>query len=110
MVDPTRRPDPYADKATDLEGVNGLIQARIDGVISRRTLLRRAAAIGIAAPVVGVMLHATSDMAFGASSQGRDRTLQRLAQSAATIPADAPTAPEGDAKAGGTLTVGTYSE
>src|SRR3954447_9790291 len=107
MVDPTRRPDPYADKATDLEGVNGLIQARIDGAISRRALLRRAAAIGIAAPVVGVMLHATSDMAFGAPSSGRNHTVNRLDQTGETVPADAPTAPEGEAKAGGTLTAGT---
>lgn len=110
MVDPTPRPDRYADKAPDLESVNGLIQARIDGVISRRTLLRRAAAIGIAAPVVGVMLHATSDMAFGAPTQGRGRTMSRLAQSGTTVPADAPTAPEGERKTGGTLTAGTYSE
>src|SRR3954470_22946837 len=104
MVDPTRRPDPYADKAPDLESVNGLIQARIDGVISRRTLLRRAAAIGIAAPVVGVMLHATSDMAFAAPTSGRSRALSRLAQGGTTVPADGPTAPEGQAQTGGTLT------
>src|SRR4051794_2968634 len=102
MVDPTPRLDRYADKAPDLESVNGLIQARIDGAITRRTLLRRAAALGIAAPVVGVMLHATSDMAFGAPSSGRSRTVSQLAQSATTVPADAPTAPEGEAKAGGT--------
>ena len=68
MVDPTPRPDRYAEQAPDLDSVNGLIQARIDGVISRRALLRRAAAIAIAAPVVSVMLHATSDMAYGAPS------------------------------------------
>jgi len=110
MVDPTPRPDPYADKAPDLESVNGLIQARIDGVINRRTLLRRAAAIGIAAPVVGVMLHATSDMVYGAPSQGGDQALSRLAQGNGTVPADAPTAPQGQPKTGGTLTAGTYSE
>src|SRR5262245_44571724 len=110
MVDPTPRPDRYADKAPDLDSVNGLIQARIDGVISRRPLLRRAAAIGIAPPVVGVMMHATSDMAFAAPSSGRSRTTNRLDQTGTTVPADAPTAPEGQAKPGGTLTAGTYSE
>jgi peptide/nickel transport system substrate-binding protein len=110
MVDLMPRPDRYGDEGPDLDSVNGLIQARIDGVISRRELVRRAAALAIAAPVVGVMLHATSDMAFGAPSQGRTRTLQHMAQDGATRPADAPTAPEGEAQAGGTLTAGTNQE
>jgi peptide/nickel transport system substrate-binding protein len=110
MVDLVPRPDRYGEADPDLESVNGLIQARIDGVISRRDLIRRAAAIGISAPVVSVMLHATSDMAFGAPSSGRDRTLQRLAQEAATVPADAPTAPEGEPQSGGTVTIGSNSE
>ncbi len=110
MVDLIPRHDRYGDEDPDLESVNGLIQARLYGVISRRDLIRRAAAIGIAAPVVGVMLHATSDMAFGAPSSGRDRTLQRLAQEAATVPADAPTAPEGEPQSGGTVTIGSNSE
>ena len=84
------RPDRYAHPSPDLESVNGLIQARIDGVISRRALIRRAAALGIAAPVVGVMLHATSDMAYGAPSSGRSGTLQSPRRRApATVPAEA---------------------
>ena len=84
MVDPNPRPDRYGDKGPDLDSVNGLIQARIDGAISRRQLMRRAAALAIAAPVVNVMLHATSDMAHGAPSQGRERALARMrAQGAA---------------------------
>ena len=110
MVDLVPRPDRYRDRAPDLDSVNGLIQARIDGVISRRQLIRRAAALAIAAPVVGVMLHATSDMAYGAPSPGRANALRRLAQEGGTVPADAPTAPEGEPQAGGTLTVGTNEE
>ena len=110
MVDLIPRPDRYGAQGPDLESVNGLIQARIDGVISRRNLIRRAAAIGIAAPVVSVMLHATSDMAFGAPSPGRPNTVRRLAQDGGTVPADAPTAPEGEPQTGGTLTVGTNSD
>ena len=110
MVDLIPRPDRYADSEPDLSSVNGLIQARIDGIISRREIVRRALAIGIAAPVVGVMLHATSDMAFGAPIQGRSQALRRLAQDGSSVPADAPTAPEGEAVAGGTLTAGTNSE
>ena len=75
------------------------------------SLMRRAAALAIAAPVVGVMLHATSDMAHGAPSQGRERALARArAQGATTLPADAPTAPEGTPQEGGTFTVGTNEE
>ena len=50
MVDPVSRPDRYADRAPDLDSVNGLIQARIDGVISRRQLMRRAASPGSQRP------------------------------------------------------------
>src|SRR5215203_2545560 len=110
MVDLIPRPDRYQDEAPDLDSVNGLIQARIDGVISRRELIRRAASLAIAAPVVGVMLHATSDMAFGAPSPGRANALRRLAQDGQTVPTDAPTAPEGEPQTGGTLTAGTNQE
>src|SRR5215208_434273 len=110
MVDLVPRPDRYSDQAPDLESVNGLIQARIDGVVSRRVLIRRAAALAIAAPVVGVMLHATSDMAYGAPSPGRANPLRRLAQARETLPNDAPTAPEGEPQSGGTLTAGTNQE
>jgi peptide/nickel transport system substrate-binding protein len=110
MVELIPHPDRYRDQAPDLDSVNGLIQARIDGVISRRELIRRAAALTIAAPIVGVMLHATSDMAYGAPSQGRTRSLARLAQESGTVPADAPTAPEGEPKQGGSVTVGTIEE
>src|SRR4051812_22163317 len=90
MVELTPRPDRYRDRSPDLDSVNGLIQARIDGVISRRQLIRRAAALAIAAPVVGVMLHATSDLAYGAPSSGRANALWRLAQDGGTVSADAP--------------------
>lgn len=73
VVDLVPRPDRYGDGEPDLQSVNGLIQARIDGLISRRDLVRRAVTLGIAAPVVGVMLHATSDLAFGAGCQHRAR-------------------------------------
>jgi peptide/nickel transport system substrate-binding protein len=110
VVELTPRSDRYRDRVPELDSVNGLIQARIDGVISRRELIRRAAALSIAAPVVGVMLHATSDMAFGAPSSGRTSALRRLAQDGGTVPVDGPTAPEGEPQAGGTLTVGTNQE
>lgn len=110
MVNPLSRSDRYGDAGPDLESVNGLIQARIDGVISRRDLIRRATALAIAAPVVGVMLHATSDLANGAPSQGRERTLLRAAQGNSTVPADAPTAPEGEPQTGGTIIIGTNEE
>ncbi len=72
MIDPVSRPDrPMWDDGVQPQTINELIQARIDGRLSRRDLVRRAAQIGIAAPVIGVMLHATSDYAFGAPNPGR---------------------------------------
>lgn len=92
-----------------LDHVDDLVQARIDGGISRRQLIQRAAQIGIAAPVVGVMLHATSDMAAGAPSQGRDKAIARM-QDAATKEVTGPTAPAGNQVAGGTLISSTIEE
>ncbi len=92
-----------------LGNVNELIQARIDGGISRRQLLTRAAQLGIAAPVVGIMLHATSDMAFGQPSQGRNKTLL-LNQDATTKEVTGPTAPAGTPVEGGTLITSTIEE
>jgi peptide/nickel transport system substrate-binding protein len=95
--------------ADELHDMNGLIQARIDGRISRRALVERALKIGISAPVVGVMLHATSDMAFGAPSNGRNATLARL-QEGQTVAVTGPTQPEGAMQEGGTIVVGVAEE
>lgn len=89
-----------------LNDINDIIQARIDGAISRRQLIKRASQVGIAAPVVGVMLHATSDMAFGQPSQGRNKSLLRM-QDAATKEVTGPTAPAGTPVEGGTLVSST---
>jgi peptide/nickel transport system substrate-binding protein len=95
--------------AEELHDVNGLIQARIDGRISRRALVERALKIGISAPVVGVMLHATSDMALGAPSNGREAALARL-QQGQTVPVTGPTQPAGTQQEGGTLVTGCNEE
>ena len=92
-----------------LNDINEIIQARIDGGISRRQLIKRAAQIGISAPVVGVMLHATSDMAFGQPSSGRDRTLARM-QTEGTKEVTGPTAPAGTPVQGGVLVASTIEE
>lgn len=96
----------WADGAEPTE-INGLIQARIDGRLSRREMIRRAALIGLRAPVVGVMLHATSDDAFGAPNPARSRAAARGQE---TIPATQATAPEGTPLNGGTLVAGTTEE
>src|SRR5215216_836202 len=96
--------------ADELHDVEGLVQARIDGRISRRALIERALKIGIGAPVVGVMLHATSDMAYGAPSNGREATLARL-QEGQTVPVTGPVQPaEGTMQEGGTIVVGVAEE
>ncbi len=89
--------------------VNDLVQARIQGKLSRRQMLARAAKLGIAAPVVGVMLHATNDMAFGAPSGGRDKTLARMQEGQIT-PMTQPTAPEGTPQEGGQVVVAFSDE
>src|SRR5262245_28887819 len=101
MIDLTPRPDRecWRDGVEPTE-LNGLIQARIDGRISRRDLVRRATALGIAAPVIAIALHATSDHAFGGPSPTRSVRTTSLGQ---TVPADAPTAPEGTPQEGGTV-------
>ena len=108
MIDPISRPDrPIWADGVEPRDLNGLIQARIDRRLSRRELVRRAAAMGIAAPVVGVMLAATSDV-VGAGPAGSQTG--RLALRQETVPATQPTAPAGTPQEGGTLTVATTEE
>jgi peptide/nickel transport system substrate-binding protein len=90
---------------------NELIQARIDGRLSRRDLVRRATALGFAAPVIATMLHATSDYAFGAPNPRRaPGAVAAQDATSGTVPATAPTVPEGTPREGGTLVVSTTSE
>ncbi len=95
--------------ADQLWSANDLVQARIDGRISRRDLIHRAAQLGMSTAVVGVLLHATSDMVNGAPSNGRETVLARL-QEAEPTQVTGPTAPEGTAIAGGTLIAGAVDE
>jgi peptide/nickel transport system substrate-binding protein len=92
-----------------LNDLETLVQARIDGRISRRDLVRRATALGFTAPVIGVMLHATSDMVRGAPGSGRDQLIARM-QDGQAIPVEGPTAPEGTQVAGGVVVAGTTGE
>ena len=92
-----------------LTSLDAIVQARIDGAITRRQLIRRAGQIGIAAPVVGIMLHMTSDMAAGAPSGGRDATLRRM-RGQDLVPVTGPTAPAGTKIEGGTLIASTIEE
>ena len=110
MIDPIPNPNRHApDEEPALDSLNALVQARIDGRLGRRELLRRAATLGLAAPVVAIMLHATSDLAYGKPAAGRVRAAA-VRQSGATVPADAPTKPAGTPREGGTITIGTNEE
>ena len=109
MIDLVSRPDrPMWDDGVQPRTVNELIQARIDGRLTRRDMIRRAAQLGIAAPVIGVMLHATSDMVRAAPNPGR--AMGAAARLQQTVPSDKPTAPEGTPQTGGTLSIGTNQE
>jgi len=105
---PNRNAEPINPE--QLTGVNELIQARIDGQISRRALVSRAVKLGMSAPLIGVMLHATSDQAFGAPSNGRTSTLAARRQDGQPTPITGPITPEGEKAAGGTVTAGTNEE
>jgi peptide/nickel transport system substrate-binding protein len=93
-----------------LSDINELIQARIDGRINRRDLIARGVKLGMAAPLIGVMLHATSDYAFGSSSNGRARTSAALRQTGKIVPITGPTQPSGTAVTGESIVCGTYSD
>lgn len=95
-----------AGVAAAAQSANDLVHARLAGRLSRRTLLRRAAELGLAAPVVGVLLHATGDAAYGASGPARSRSAEPFRAAQATIAASARTKPSGKARAGGTVTAG----
>ena len=86
-----------------------MIQARIDRRISRRALVDRALKIGISAPVVGVMLHATSDLVAGAPKFAGAARMARM-QDGQTVPVIGSTQPEGAMQEGGTVVVGTAEE
>src|SRR4051812_42937603 len=104
---PQRGGDPVDSES--LHEIEELIQARIDGKISRRDLINRGFKLGMSTALVGVMLHATSDHAYGAPSNGRLKTLLKHADGQ-TVPVTAATAPTGTMQEGGTVVTGTNEE
>jgi peptide/nickel transport system substrate-binding protein len=96
--------DREARLAASLHSASDLIAARRRGRLTRRGLMRRAAELGLSAPVVGVLLHATGDMALG-----RPRALAATADRK-SVPAAKRTAPKGAAKDGAKLAVGTVGQ
>ena len=109
------RNEPDDERTGNLSCVAGLIQARLQRRLSRRELVERARNLGIAAPVIGVMLHATSDL------PGRSHPAQRALGAAfqadatpaaqrETIKPGVPSAPPGERVEGGTLTIGALIE
>jgi peptide/nickel transport system substrate-binding protein len=108
MIRLTPRPGDLVDPAA-VNSLEDLVQSRIDGRISRRALVQRATQLGFAVPVIGVMLHATSDMVNGAPSAGRERAIARM-QSEETVFVTGPTAPEGSRVEGGSIVVGAIDE
>ncbi|MBA3528393.1 MAG: ABC transporter substrate-binding protein, partial [Propionibacteriaceae bacterium] len=87
--------------------INGLIQARIDGKFSRREMLLRASQVGLSASVSGIMLHMSSDHAFGAAAPGWGHPRSKYAQ---PVQIDGPTAPPGAGREGGSLVCGMRQE
>lgn len=89
--------------------VNELVQARRAGKLSRREMLKLAGKLGVSSAVMSVMLHSTSDMAFGAPVN-RGNSLARRYQDGQPVAITAPTAPEGTPQQGGQIIIGTTEE
>lgn len=104
----TSRPD------REPRSVDDLLEARLAGRIDRRELIERAALLGIAAPVVAVVLHVSGDVAGGSPTRARSATLARVraqeGSAAETATVDAPTQPLGPHRRGGTLTIAATVE
>jgi len=104
------RPDAEPVDPESLGDINELIRARVDGRISRRALMRRAAALGLAAPVILAALHITSDYAYGAPSNGRAAALRARRQESQAVKVAGPTQPAGTMTEGGTLVYATNEQ
>jgi peptide/nickel transport system substrate-binding protein len=98
------RADREAKLAGSLHSANDLLAARRRGRLSRRGLIGRAAELGLSAPVVGVLLHATGYLAFGAPAR------QGTPEDRQPVPATKRTAPSGNALKGASLVAGTVGE
>ena len=92
--------------ARHLTSANDLLQARLQRRISRRALIARAAELGLASPVVALLLHATGDAAVGAPILTRHVAAGLIRQEATPVPATERTEPAGTPLDGGTLTIG----
>jgi len=91
------------DEAIYLQTANDVIAARRAGRLSRRRLLRRAAELGLSAPVIGIALHATGDLAYGVPAAQTTTTRQ-------TVAATKRTSPKGVARTNATVIAGTVGE
>src|SRR5688572_22255839 len=86
-----------------LQSANDLITARRQRRISRRALIQRASELGLSASVVGVLLHATGDLAYGAPRAQTDEARKSVA-------ATKRTAPKGTERTDATLVAGAVGE
>jgi peptide/nickel transport system substrate-binding protein len=98
------RSDREVSRARSLHSANDLVVAHRRGRLSRRGLIRRAAELGLSAPVVGVLLHATGDMVRGAPAA------QGVGEPPRSVPAERRTKPKGEEKRGSTIVAGTVGE
>src|SRR5262245_46615998 len=102
-----------ADRAApddSLQTANDLVAARLRGRLSRRALIRRATELGLSVPVVGVLWHATGDMAFGAPVPRRANRVRAVEAARRAVVAAKRTAPRGKVGRGGSLVAGTVGE
>lgn len=96
----------------ELTTVSGLIRRRLAGAISRRELIERALRLGITAPVIGIMLHATAGVRSGDAQEQAEAQATPDAEPAprTTVKPGVPSAPPGEPLPGGVLTIASAVE
>ncbi|CAA9549694.1 MAG: hypothetical protein AVDCRST_MAG19-700 [uncultured Thermomicrobiales bacterium] len=118
MIDPAaggpRATGRRAKTTPEARSVDDLVRARRAGRIGRRELIQRAALLGVAAPVLGVVLTATSDAAPGrvrpAVQYPPAEAATPITGATGTVPASGPTYPPGRPVDGGTVVIGMPRE
>lgn len=93
-----------------LTTVSGLIRGRLAGAISRRELIERALRLGIAAPVIGIMLHATAGARPARGQEQAEATPAAEPEPRTTVKPGVPSAPAGEPLSGGVLTIASAVE
>jgi peptide/nickel transport system substrate-binding protein len=112
MTHQPREASSSAAREPAYRNVTDLVHARLQERLSRRELIERARDLGLAAPVIGLMLHLTGDSAAAAPDHAIREAIARIKRELPRqpVPATKRTAPRGEPLQGGTLVAGTVGK